>query len=164
MTVLAVLQNQWFRDPERWRERFARCDSLDERASLVSRCLFAGCTTGHRLNVWLGDELCGRIVWENSSAHIGGHSSSGAPADPEHLVRIIEHHKPVVVWTFGKIAYLGVAGVPHRRWIRRWQHVDSPHPAARFKDTESRVRDGLRRVLEIERGAEIGTGLFGGVP
>lgn len=136
MKILAFLQNQWFKDPERMTRIYAKCGGdLDKIAQLDATYLFFGCLTGRRLRTAFGEELCDQIVWANASPKLAGKSSGAFPADPEHMKRMIRHFDPGIVLTFGKIAAEGLQQTVPR--LER-SHVDfvtiaAPHPAARHK-------------------------------
>lgn len=135
MKIVAFLQNQWFKDPEKARQVFAR--NPDLRDKLIARYLFAGCLTGKRLQSVFGEELCDAIVWEEASGEVGGHSRSLFAADRQHMMDVIQKHKPTVILAFGKIASDGLRSLPQ---------IDAgiiygPHPAARNGAIE-----GLRKM------------------
>lgn len=148
--IVAFLQNQWFKDPERVRAMIARHPEM--RNQLLTRFLFAGCPTGKKLGRAFGD-LCGRIVWENASPLIGGQASSKFPADLDHIRGVLEAERPDVVLAFGAIAQGGVAAC----W--RGRVLNLPHPTAR--GLSNAAVDGwmpaLERLLaEAAGGSEIG--------
>lgn len=147
MTILAILQNQWFRDPERVRKMIAEGEARHPgkyRHRLIATALFAGCRTGANLRKTFG-EWCDRIVWEESSPDIGGHAASVFPADPEHLQKLLTEIKPDVVLTFGLVATTAMTplliGTPVH-------HITAPHPTARAGDT-LRLLWNARRNLEL---------------
>jgi hypothetical protein len=126
--VLAFLQCQWFRDPERIRQIYAR-HAGDEafRRGFIARTLFAGCRTGARLAAVFGDDWINRIVWEETSRDIGDRPAAVFPPDFDHMRGVIEDVRPSVVLAFGKVAgraleFLKPAGVAI---------IKAPHPAAR---------------------------------
>lgn len=126
MTILAVLQNQWFKDPERVRAYFQRRPQY--RRAFSTRALFAGCYTGKVLVEWFKPHI-GQIVWENASLEVGGVSSSVFKADIPHLRAILAELDPGLVLAFGKVA--GDALTP---LVDPQKLVKAPHPAARLKD------------------------------
>ena len=152
MKIVAFLQNQWFRDPERIRQMFA--DRPDHRLQLIKRFLFRS-FTGVRLRGAFGPELCDQIIWEEASPEIGGESGSVFPPDPEHMLRIIEEHAPGIILTFGRVAADGMLAAnrlaTERRDIRL---IAGPHPAARANDTVQR----LARMNEAVRAALVSGG------
>ena len=121
--ILAFLQNQWFREPEKVKAIMER--NPGKRNWFIGTYLFMGCLTGRRLEAALGEDLCNEIIWEEVSPEIGGKSSSAFPADLPHIRRAIEQHKPDVILAFGKIAKdaLQCMGI---------KAIFGPHPAARF--------------------------------
>lgn len=139
MTILAILQNQWFK-PESVQaiERIYRQHggTPEDRAELNARFLFYRSLTGKRLRAAFGSELCERIVWEEASAKIGIEPSAKFAADPAHILSLISHFKPVVVLAFGAVADRGVwqamqaiTAQPDR--TIEFQVIGGPHPAAR---------------------------------
>ena len=150
MIVLGILQNQWFREPEKVREILERASRLrgPEAARLTrrrfcARALFAGCRTGLILRQSLGDELCQRIVWENASPELGGHAASKFPANMDHLREVLADVKPDVVIALGRIAEEAL------RQLVPWEKLFCcPHPTARGVD----VRPHLKRLKsELEK-------------
>ena len=143
MKILAVLQNQWFHDPERMRailERGLARGGL--RHDFTARTLFMGCRTGQILKSELGVEWCRKIVWAEASPEIGGRASSCFPADPIHLQAVLAEINPDVVLAFGRIASDAlVALIPADKLIV------GPHPTARGPDVPKRLRE-MRAALE----------------
>lgn len=141
MKILAVLQNQWFRKPEKVRALYAQYP--ERRNYLIKQFLFMGCTTGKRLRAAFGD-LCDSIVWEEASPEIGGFAGSSFAADPDHIRRAIELHRPDVVLAFGAIARAGVdevkPGVPI---------IYSPHPTAKYPDIMQRLKNAAAALRAL---------------
>lgn len=136
MKVLAVLQNQWFKDPDRVRATLER--HPEARRRMIHFALFAGCRTGQVLKSVFGDR-CKDIVWEEASPEIGGHASSVFPADPAHLAAVIDDVKPDAILAFGIVARKGLYGLfPVDRLIV------GPHPTARGAD----VLEGLNAMRD----------------
>lgn len=132
--VLCILQNQWVRDPARvramivsngpaWHDRF------------VTYALFAGCKTGRQLEAAFGKERLARCVFMEASPEIGGKASSQFPADLEHILAGIDRHRPQVIIGFGQIACKALRTLAPPMPI-----IEAPHPAARGKDTMTRLR------------------------
>lgn len=142
MKILAFMQNQWFKDPEKVRAIYAKHPEM--RNDLIARFLFMGCLSGRRLRAALGEQLCDQIVWEEASPEIGGNAASKFPADTNHIAGAIIKHKPDVVFAFGAIASNGVLAA----WPEIAAHptpivfelITGPHPAAR-KDPMPRLRE-----------------------
>jgi hypothetical protein len=128
ISIVAFLQNQWFKDPERAKLAFEKMGTAN-RHLLVEYALFRGCLTGRRLRAALGSDLCDEITWEETTTEIGGKASSVFPPQPDHIRGVIERHRPVIVLTFGKIARESVGPL--------WNGTifSAPHPAARGSDT-----------------------------
>lgn len=131
--VLAVLQNQWFRDPEKVKAIIARTPAA--RRKIITYSLFAGCRTGRVLRDVFGVERCRSIVWEEASPEIGGHASSVFPADTAHLRAVLDCVRPSIVLAFGKIACDALS-----RMVDGHDLVVGPHPVARGADTLPRLR------------------------
>lgn len=149
MTVLAIMQNQWFKNPERARRLFER--HPDQRERVIELMLFAGCKSGRVLKKAFGESLCGMLVWEETTTEIGDNASSVFKVDYDHLRRVIHKHDPKVVLAFGKIA-AGAVGVI----LPQHKIIAGPHPAARQPDVLDRLRD-MRRTLEmkLQLGADV---------
>lgn len=124
MKILAILQNQWFKDPEKTEAMYARRPDL--RNYYIGKFLFMGCKTGKVLQQAFGEELCDRIIWEEASPKIAGISSGVFPADLDHIKSAIEKHKPDVIVCFGNIAGDGVGQLRISIPV-----LNAPHPAAR---------------------------------
>ncbi len=144
MKVLAILQNQWYRDPDRVRA-LLNGKTPQFRRAFLARTLFAGCRTGKVLLDVFGRERCARIVWEEASPEIGGISASVFPPDPAHIAAAIEVVKPEVVMAFGLVAKQGVTGLfnPDRLIV-------GPHPTARGADILPRLRVMARALDDME--------------
>jgi hypothetical protein len=142
MTILGVMQNMWVRDPEKVKRQLAASAHPEElRRRLIAYALFAGCKSGRVLKAVFGEELCERIIWEEASREIGGHSASVFPPDIPHLRQVIGALPvPSILVLFGEIAQRGVieAGTGGH------YYVCAPHPAARRPDT----MDKLRKVYD----------------
>ncbi len=146
MKIVAFLQNQWFKNPERVRCHYERqpdetVEHWRHRCSRLNcRYLFAGCVTGRRLRDAFGDDLCGQIIWENVSPRIAGKASECFGVDQDHVDAVMDHFKPDVVLLFGKVAQGAL--VCSAAFI-----IDGPHPAARHVG----VVDDLRAMVEALR-------------
>ncbi len=151
--ILAILQNQWFRDGGRAREIMARhADDPRTRAKLAGFYLFRGCHTGNVLNSVFGAKRCASIVWENASPQIGEHPSDVFPPDVEYLTKLLNYFRPKVVLAFGKVAEKGLQDAftgpllhaAHRDGIPLPKLIVGPHPAYRGpKDRLLSMRDEL---------------------
>jgi hypothetical protein len=135
MKIVAFLQNQWFKNPEKAKAIFVK--HPDAREELIARFLFAGCLTGKRLAEAFGD-WTDKIIWEEISRDVGGHSAAAFRPDMDHIREVILKHKPYVVLAFGKIAHNALTmlraapGCP-------WHFISACHPAARGNDTMVRL-------------------------
>ena len=149
--ILAVMQNQWFKDPVRMRAILDRGLARGgKRHDFVARTLFMGCRTGLVLQQIFGIDLCRKIIWEEASPEMGGHASSAFPADDVHLQKVLVDINPDVVLAFGKIASDGLTPlVPHEMLLI------GPHPVARGATTISRLVSMKSRLLEVINNAKI---------
>lgn len=125
MVVVAFLQNQWFKEPEKMESLQVRMG----RERFVRTFLFWSCLTGKRLRKAFTEEICDEIIWEEASDKIGGKASSAYPADPVHIQAVLDKHKPDVVLTFGSIA--GPALQKIKDGGATWHLISGPHPVAR---------------------------------
>lgn len=115
MKVVAFLQNQWFKDPERAKMILERYEKDERhggngREMFLRDMLFLGCLTGKNLQKAFTWDVCADIIWEESSKNMGGNSASKFKADPEHMKAVIEKHHPDVIMVFGKVAFNGGEG------------------------------------------------------
>jgi hypothetical protein len=159
MKTLAILQNQWFKNPERAQAIYdSHGDDLDRRAQLNRAYLFMGCATGRRIKSAFGDAACapGAIIWEEANPKKAGESSGCFPPDPDHIRRILDYHAPDVVIAFGNVAREvlemidGITFYGTRNLGKRsWTVLFAPHPAARGADTMDRLRQTANRWREI---------------
>ena len=157
MTVLAIMQNQWFKDPARVAAIFNRNPSAGFRRRFIKHSLFQGCKSGNVLVSVFGDML-GDWIFEEASPKVGGRASSSFPADLDHITTVIGDVKPDLIVTFGKtareavelirvsVAVLGVTALIPIPLVN-WRHVAAPHPAARCPGVVQRLREAK---LEIE--------------
>ena len=143
MTIVAFLQNQWVRDPERVRKMIERAGEKFRRR-FISYALFAGCLTGRRLKSAFGD-LTGQIVWEEVSREIGGKASDVFPADTRHIERELAELQPHLVLAFGSIA----AGALGRCWTGPL--LTGPHPAAREPGVQSKLAEMAALIPRYDR-------------
>lgn len=128
MTILAFLQNQWFKDPEGVKEMMR--EHPERRQRYIEAFLFMGCLTGKRLRSAFGEELCDAITWEEISPEIGGHAASKFPPDPIHIAKVIDQFQPKVIVAFGALAHDGIRYyVSTHNFVGRVLY--GPHPADR---------------------------------
>lgn len=141
-TILAVMQNQWVRDPDQLRRILARHDEAFRRR-MIARLLFAGCVSGRRIKVAFGD-LCNQIVWEEASRVITGRSNECPPADLAHLRDCLTTLRPEIVLAFGAHAQLALSrvyGSPHA-----YRLIPAPHPAARHPRVTELLADAAAQL------------------
>jgi len=150
MKILAFMQNQWLKDPERHKRTMQRYIDRgkpelaeDLRRRMIHYALFAGCRTGQILKKFLGDDVCSKIIWDEASKEVGGHSSSCFKADHDHMRSRIDEEKPGIVIAFGKIAGDALDKLSPTEVYR----IIMPHPTGRAKNTLAGYPK-LRRVLD----------------
>lgn len=140
--ILAILQNQWFKDPDRVRRLYDRYP--DRRTAINRQLLFLQSKTGNILTSAFGQELVDAIVWEEASPQIGGHSGAVFPPDRAHIAQAIADHQPDIVLAFGRMAHEGLYLLPAGPlWGKA--SVSYPHPTARHLKRED--IDGWRGQL-----------------
>lgn len=114
LVVVAFLQNVWHPQPERihaFIERFGRKVALP-------RLLFGlGSKTGKVLLEWVGEGLCGHIIWEETSPEVTGTAAGCPKYSLPHMRAVIEEHSPDVVLLFGERARTA------------WEAMEYPHKA-----------------------------------
>lgn len=140
MIVFGLLQNQWFKDPERAREVFARCRTGDERRRLLKAALDLS-HTGRVLRRVFGD-LYNQLIVENASPEIGGRSSAVYRADHHHILMTLHEVRPDVVFAFGVQARLGLQKFHNTPWVM----IEAPHPAARYPAVERDLRKAVNKL------------------
>lgn len=137
MTILGLLQNQWFKNPKRAAAIYASHGINYDRIAQLNRAyLFMGSRTGQNLQTAFGDEWCDKIIWWESSPEKAGESRIAFPPNPRWIAKGIRHFKPEVVIAFGAIAKKGINIVT--RMILKDGEDDfdvlyAPHPTARFR-------------------------------
>lgn len=133
MKILAFMQNMYFNDPEKVQAIFDR--HPEDRNRLIGLYLFMGCKSGKVLRQTLGEDLCDKITWEESSRRLGDISSSRFPHDPNHIARAVHIHNPELILAFGAIASKGVQTLCTDGGTGKTHHgtpvLYGPHPAAR---------------------------------
>jgi len=129
MKIVAFMQNMWLKNPDSFHRNMAGIKDVAEkekyRRRIIHYALFAGCLTGRRLKYAFEEDVCRRIIWEESTREIASDPRKIFPAQPEHIKAVLEIEKPDVVITFGKIASNALAPL----WKGRI--VTCIHPAAR---------------------------------
>lgn len=149
MKIVAFMQNQWFKNPERVKATIARTiekeaargtrDAQAVREYYIAAFLFMGCLTVRRLKMALGEDLCDSIIWEEQSPEIGGKSSSVFPPDFVHIRRVLGIHDPSHVVAFGVHAQGALLEIQQRDQSR-WKLILAPHPAARQENVMERLK------------------------
>jgi hypothetical protein len=151
MTILAFLQNQWVRDPEKTRRAIAAAeDPVRYRRRWNKYALFAGCRTGQNLRKAFGD-LCDEIIWEEASLEIGGRANSVFPADLEHMGQCIAELRPEIVLGFGRVAVDALDALTHpfSPYPPPFALVTAPHPTARQSGVMMQLGLAARRVRAL---------------
>lgn len=143
MKIVAFLQNQWFKHPERHVAFVQRYPKLREQ--MIYRFLFAGCKTGQMLGL-VFQERCKEIVWEETSRQIGGHAASLFPPDFTHIVNVCRKHNPDIILAFGKQA---TDALQKRNGLEYL--ICGPHPANRRNSTLEKLKDMRLRLEALEK-------------
>jgi hypothetical protein len=147
--IVAFLQNQWFKEPQRVLDAIARRPEETREAfrhQFLVRALFAGCHTGKRLEAAFGPVLCDEIYWEEISREMGDYAASVFPPNIEHIKAVLKAQDPAIVIAFGKIAGEALRPLaPQSHWL----FLETPHPAARFPDTLVRLKSTADRVKQL---------------
>ena len=112
MKVIAFLQNQWWKDPDRVRQII---EMSREPEKCRQRMLVYGlmqCKTGmvlmRKIKRVIGGDIFNEIHWENSSRDFGSKSNCKFPPDIEHMQKVINEQDPDVILCFGAIAKEGL--------------------------------------------------------
>lgn len=142
MKIVAFLQNQWFKNPERHKGFAERYPQL--REEMIRRFLFSGCKTGRILKASLGESLCKQIIWEETSREVGGHSSSIFPPDYEHINGVCLKHNPDIIVAFGKQASEALTKRDGFEFL-----FCGPHPANRRDGTREELCDLRERIERL---------------
>lgn len=142
MSIVAFLQNQWFKNPERIRAIYAKHPA--KRAYLNKSFLFMGCMSGRRLKKAFG-ELCDIIVWEEVSTEIGDRSSSVFPHDIKHMNAVIAEHRPEIILAFGQVAQRAMKDVK----FTDGTVIMLPHPAARGRGVQEQLDSAASTLREL---------------
>jgi hypothetical protein len=150
-TIVAFLQNMWFKEPERAKKILDRyVKNGDGREVFIRDMLFAKCLTGRRLMQALGEGRCMEIIWEEASPEIGGHSRSKFAYDSLHMAEVIRKHKPDVILCFGLVAYNGLAkACDYLGNLKHRPIICGPHPASRSTTVMQDLRN-VAKCLEEE--------------
>lgn len=139
--ILAFLQNQYFKDPEKVKAMLE--ENPEKRNWYIEKFLFMGCKTGKVLLQTLGPDITSQIIWEEVSKEIGSYASSVFPADEAHILESIALHNPDIIIGFGKIAEDALKKLKTEEKIDLSKSIFyAPHPAAR----QDRVIPDLRRL------------------
>ncbi len=140
MKILALLQNQWVRDPARVKAMYDR--TPDQRLRLNALLLFGGRgLTGRRLHAAFGD-WCARIAWENVSREITARPDATVTGHVVHVDATLHKVDPDLVIVFGQIAQQTLA---ETSWTG--PTIVAPHPARRDTNVQEQLR-GVRIKLE----------------
>jgi hypothetical protein len=143
--ILAILQNQWFKDPKKVKKIIEESDHPNAREWYIKTFLFWGCLTGRRLKQVFGEELIDEIIFEEASPKIGGQSNSCFPADLDHIQNVIKKHEPTVILAFGKIASNALEIIQPKCRL-----IIGPHPAARQSSVLKELQFMKQELLYVE--------------
>lgn len=149
MKILAILQNQWFKEPEKIRKLYAR--RPDDRNWLIKQFLFMGCRSGARILKAFGDDWIAVMTFEEASPMIHGSPNTPVKPDGAHVRAALEIHTPDIVLLFGKVAQEAYRLAHHTPGGGvRTDHIrviSGPHPAARHSTVQNEL-DSMRTELE----------------
>lgn len=82
--------------------------------------------------------MCDRIIWENVSPRIAGKASECFGVDQAHVDAVIDHFKPDVVLSFGRVAHKADVHAPFT--------LTRPHPAARHGGVVDELREMAHKL------------------
>lgn len=140
--VLAIMQNQWFKDPERVKaflDNLVSTHGQPARRRFIARALFSGCMSGRRIQTAFSTALLDQMTWDESSTEISGEASYKPKPDAEHVARVIKEVQPRIILAFGQVAKQAA--------IATWKGplILSPHPTSRNGNT----LEGLRQAAAM---------------
>jgi hypothetical protein len=160
MKIVAFMQNMWLKDPESFRRSYERQHALsvaaaeNYRSRIIRYALFAGCISGRRLKVAFGDELCDRIIWDETTREVADNPRTILPVDLNHISdRIQDTHAEVII-TFGAIARDAVDQIKLPFHRGAGTIINCVHPAARGPDTMLKLHcaaNDLRDIIQPGR-------------
>jgi hypothetical protein len=114
---------------------------------MIHYALFAGCTTGRRLEAALGEDLCSCIRWQEANPFVANNPKDYFPPDPVHIRAVLSKHKPNVVLSFTKAGEAVIRTLLDEGTV----FIPCPHPACRrFKLTLIALH-GVREAIEALR-------------
>lgn len=152
--TLSILQNMWFKDPERMKTIYAKyLEREDEgRNRFIRDFLFFGCLTGKRIDKVFGEDFRWQTYWEEASPELGGKSGSSFGYDKDHIRNAIKVYRPKIILAFGKIASSGLYEVLKGiDYGHNYEIVYGPHPTSRspgiIKQLEH-MRNKYRKILK----------------
>lgn len=123
MNIVAFMQNPWFKPgtPQWWVDQY-------REDQVFHRKILARSMSGARLRKAFGDELFGRIHWDNVNWRPSDFSAGMLPPDMDHIRNVYDRVNPSLVICFGRVAFAAL------------QEFDPPcpvwgchHPNARHK-------------------------------
>jgi hypothetical protein len=161
MKIVAFLQNLWVKDVAHFQKFFERYP--DQRERMLKKLLFYNCKTGRVLKAGLGEELCEKIVWEESTTEIAGDAKKVFPPDLAHIESVLKKHRPEVVIAIGKVAaqatFMVINRLVSRQSLMAWkiEFLSAPHPCARppldplarFKEIRAKIESGVSDRSDI---------------
>lgn len=146
MNILGVLQNQWFKDPGRATDMYARRPNIMEKLELTKRFLLSS-SSGLVLKQCFGP-LAEELTYCNASPQIGGRSKDSFKAEPAHLTAVIDIVRPDLIIAFGAVARDGIKKV--------WNGplIIAPHPSAIQRGVRAQLIQAANAARQMIRDAE----------
>lgn len=156
--VMGLLQNQWFKDPERiphiMKLYEEHKDTLDcpPRNRFIRDMLFLSCLSGRRIRQAFTWDVCADIIWEEVSPKISNNPSSCFPPDEQHILTALETIKPDIIITFGKVALEGIKLPGVLDYIEEIKQpvnlIVTCHPAARHAGVMEELKQAADKLQE----------------
>ncbi len=139
MKILAFLQNPWFKPGT----NPLLIKKYRTDADFHRRVLYMS-ATGKALHEAFGQELYGKIIWENANPLHGSTRDARMPPDLVHMAAVLIRHKPDLILCFGREAQRGMGKLMSRPWPNV---LFAPHPMARGSAAEH-LREIVKKVKE----------------
>lgn len=152
MKILCILQNQWAKDPDRVLALHA--EHPGRRNEIITRLLFAGCLTGHRIEMVFGDMMKQHaFIFDEASTVVTSSAKGNPPYNANHVRETIRRVQPDAVITFGSSSRRAVEDV---RKAKR-DKVDLPpviecvHPAIQKPTWMRQMLDAKAALKELSK-------------
>lgn len=162
--VLCLLQNQWFKDPERAKKLLKTHQKheggyWEGRYRFIRDMLFMGCLTGKRIEAAFGKELCdyGGMIFEEASPEIHGDPRHSPEPDKDHVMHALQYYQPGVLVVLGKTAEQAALPMFYDPppsaypYFYKTKIIIAPHPAARGLKVFSELSLAADKVKEYLR-------------